>query len=81
MTGKNPNEVRSYIVFRDRDKGLEVKPSHCQMGYTPAYQPTPLTAVEFAIKEAEAKMAEAQALVVELYNLKQQVVDEAWEPS
>jgi hypothetical protein len=80
MTVKNPNEVRSYIVFRDKEKGLEVKPSHWVMGYTPSHQPTPLAAVDFAIKEAETKMAEAQAAVVELYNLRQQVVDKEWEP-
>ena len=70
--------ARSYIVFRDPLKGLEVKPSHWEVGYTKAHKATPEEAIEYALNVAEGKMVEAQALVVELSTLK---VERAWTPA
>jgi len=78
MSAKNPTEVRSYIVFQDKVKGLEVKPSHWVVGYTPAHKATPEEAVDYAIAEAEREMTVAQAKVVALHMLK---VDNAWTPA
>ena len=73
-------KTRSYVVFNDHTKGLHVKESHWQPGYTPAHCSTPIEAVDYAIQDAEQKMTEAQAKVVELHDLRATMVAEAWEP-
>ncbi len=73
-------ESRSYVVFSDAN-GLRVKGSHWQAGYTPAHRPTPIEALDFAIADAEQKMTEAQAKVVELHDLRATLMAEAWEPA
>lgn len=70
---------RSFVVFNTPEKGLHVKESHWAVGYTPAYCSTPIEAVDFAIEQAEIKMTEAQAKVVELHDLKATLVAEGEE--
>ena len=72
--------TNSYTVFNDQSKGLHVKESHWQPGYTKAHCSTPIEAVDYAIEQAEQKMTEAQAKVVELHDLRATLVAEAWEP-
>lgn len=71
--------VRSYVVENHRTKGLHVAESHWAVGYTPAHKATPLEALDYAIEEAEQKMMEAQARVVELHDLRATMVDQLQE--
>lgn len=73
-------ETRSYVISEDRAAGLKVKGSHWAVGYTPGHKATPLEALDYAIEDAEQKMTEAQAKVVELHDLRATMVAEAWEP-
>ena len=64
-------ETRSYVVQRDPNtKAYFVKASHWQPGYTPAYCETKLEALDYMIEEAEKTMLEAQAVVIELHDLR-----------
>lgn len=44
-------QARSYIVFKESDGKLIVKPSHWAVGYTQAYCATPVEAVEYALEK------------------------------
>lgn len=68
--GKNPAEIRSYVLHRHYGGQLEVKGSHWAVGYTPAHKATKQEAIDFAIEKAEQEMLAAQAHVVELQDLK-----------
>lgn len=69
-------ETRSYVISEDRAAGLKVKGSHWAVGYTPGHKATPLEALDYAIEDAEQKMTEAQARVVELHDLRATMVAE-----
>lgn len=62
--------TRSYVLHREQNGELKIKPSHWAPGYTPGHQPTPDEAIDFAIEQAELEMNQAQAKVVELHDLK-----------
>jgi len=69
-------EVRSYVVFDDKEVGITVKGSHWAPGYTEAHKATPDEAIDFAIAKAEEEMQKAQARVVELWDYKATMMSE-----
>lgn len=74
-------ETRSYVVSDSRDKGLAVVGSHWVPGYSAAHKSTPIEAIDHAIEEAEQKMTEATARVVELHDLRATQIAKEWEPA
>jgi hypothetical protein len=57
--------VRSYVVHEDSVRGIHIKASHWEVGYTKAHQPTPEAAVEFQIAN-QAVVIKAAEIRLEL---------------